>query len=75
MLAGIVAADLSWLFGGRNGLNPERPGRANPGKPWGKPRKGNRSGLIGATWGGDDPAVVGVKYLEEIKIAIRTCLL
>jgi hypothetical protein len=64
--------DLSWL-GGRNGLNPDRPGRAKPGKPWGKPRNGKMSGLMGATCGGEDPAEVGVKYLE-IKIGIRTCL-
>ena len=61
-------------FGGRNGLNPVSPGSANPGNPWGKPRKGKMSGLIGATCGGEDPAVVGVKYLE-IKIPIKTGLL
>ena len=71
-VVGGVVGDLSWL-GGRKGLNPVRPGRAKPGKPWGKPRKGKMSGLIGVTWGGDEPADVGVKYLE-IKMLMRTCL-
>lgn len=62
--------DLSWL-GGRNGLNPDRPGRAKPGKPWGKPRNGKMSGLMGATWGGEDPAEVGVKYSLLLYLAAR----
>jgi len=64
------AGDLSW-FGGRKGLNPVRPGSAKPGNPWGKPRKGKISGLIGATCGGEDPAVVGVKYSLLLYFAAR----
>jgi len=69
-VVGGVVGDLSWL-GGRKGLNPVRPGRAKPGKPWGKPRKGKMSGLIGATWGGDEPADVGVKYSLLLYLAAR----
>lgn len=51
-----------------------RPGKEKPGKPCGKaprPRKGKMSCFVAEVCGGDEPAVVGVKYSLLLYLAAR----